>query len=94
MTKFTARVIIDVEITLDEAKFDEAFMSEFRRSFYQFHDIEEHAEHLAQLQARGLLDFFTEGYGEIKAMGIDGKEIAVTVEDLTRVGAKEVVSHD
>lgn len=94
MAKFTARVIIDVEIDLDESKFDEAFMAEFRQSFYQFHDIEDHAGHLAQLEARGLLGFFTEGYGDIREMGIDGKEIAVTVEDLTRVQPKEAASHD
>jgi hypothetical protein len=85
MAKFKASVMIDVEIELDETKFDEAFMAEFRQSFYPFYDINDHVEHLAQLQARGLLDFFTEGYGEIKDMGIDGRELDVNVESIERL---------
>lgn len=62
-----------VEVTLDESKFDEKFMSEFREYFYPFATIEDHYQHLAQMGARGLYDSyspFIEGYGPPKDMGI------------------------
>jgi hypothetical protein len=69
---FIVAVTIDVKVTVDEAKFDDAFMQEFRDGFYNFHDLDAHVEHLAQLEARGLLrDDFIEGYGPPKDMGIE-----------------------
>lgn len=65
-----------VEVTIDESKFDEKFMSEFRDSFYQFHSIQEHVEHLAQMIARRVYfpeSKFIEGYGLVKEMGISFK---------------------
>ena len=82
METYRAKVVFDVEITLDETKFDESFLSEFREGFYQFDDVKEHVEHLAQLEARGLLEDFTEGYGPIKDMGIKGKTLDWEVEDV------------
>lgn len=63
-------------VEIDETKFDETFMQEFRDSFYQFDTLEEHIEHITQLQARGLIDLidkpdtFIEGYGPAQDMGI------------------------
>jgi hypothetical protein len=82
MKKYTATVIIKVELELDETKFDEAFMAEFRESFYQYHELDEHVAHLAQLEARGLLDNFTEGYGEIDEFGIKARQADWWVEDV------------
>ncbi len=61
-----------VEVEIDETKFTEDFMKEFRNVFYNFHDIEDHIMHLAQLHCRGIADnySFIEGYGEAKEMGI------------------------
>jgi hypothetical protein len=79
MVKFTIEVTQTIEVELDETKFDEAFMEEFRESFYQFDTIEEHAEHLAQLHARGIVELdsfsgeFIEGHGPSKDMGIKGR---------------------
>lgn len=62
----------EVEIKLKEEAFTEEFMAEFRRGFYGFTTIDEHAQHIAQLYARGLhTDFalgfdFIEGYGNIR----------------------------
>jgi hypothetical protein len=89
MTKYRAVVVFEVEIEIDEAKFDKAFMAEFSESFFPFFDIEDHVKHLAQLQARELLDDFTEGYGTIKDMGIRGETLYWDVED---VSVKEPVS--
>lgn len=74
-------VIQYVDVTLDESKFDEAFMEDFRRSFYPFTTVEEHAEHIGQMVVRevtggkwdpktGGRDFI-EGYGPPKKMGIE-----------------------
>lgn len=73
MKTYTVEVTQTVTVTLDETKFDEPFMEEFRRHFYGFDTIEEHVEHLAQLEARGLVgDYkpFVEGYGRLDEMGV------------------------
>lgn len=60
-----------IEVEVDETKFTPQFMEEFRDSFYPFMSIDDHLKHLAQLEARGLLDSrFIEGYGAAKDMGI------------------------
>lgn len=77
MKKFTIEVRQIVEVELDEAKFDEAFMEEFRDSFYPFMTLVDHAEHIAQLEARGIVDLITpefiEGYGQSDDMGIKAR---------------------
>ena len=64
-----------IEVTIDEAKFDEDFLQEFRESFYPFHDVNDHIRHLAQLYARGIAsgfdNCFLEGYGQQKDLGIE-----------------------
>lgn len=80
MSKHKAIVSIEVEVEIDDSKFDEAFMAEFRESFYPFFDINRHVEHIAQLEARGMLDDFTEGYGPIKDMGIKARTVTWETE--------------
>lgn len=82
---FIVEVCQTVEVTLDEGKFDDAFMSEFRESFYQFDTIEEHAKHLAQLEARGIYELgfvnpFVEGYGHANDMGISASVLDVDTD--------------
>ena len=75
-----------VRVTLDESKFDQTFLAEFRESFYPFRTLNEHIEHLAQLEARELVSDgfdeyeFIEGYGPRSEMGIELKTIDVDVE--------------
>jgi hypothetical protein len=78
MATFTVEVRQIVTVDLDENKFDEAFMQEFRESFYNFDKLSEHAEHIAQMEARGLIDAtfgdgFIEGYGPASEMGIKAR---------------------
>ncbi len=80
MKRPTFRIVVTqwVEVTLDADTFDEAFMSEFRESFFNFDTLEEHAEHIAQMQARGVIDVeitpeFIEGYGPSQDMGIKAR---------------------
>lgn len=73
----------EIEVMVDESKFDETFLREFRESFYPLHTVWEHIHHLAQLKARGLIDnwsphedgVFIEGYGRVKTMGIKLREL-------------------
>ena len=77
---YTVVVTQTVLVRLDAAKFDEEFMSSFRKSMYPFADIDRHAEHLAQMEARGVYEInyadCVEGYGAPKDMGI-----SVTAQD-------------
>jgi len=69
--KKTVRVTIDVEVTIDESKFDEKMMREFIEDFYNFPYIEDHIKFLAQLEARELAGEFIEGYGNVSEYGIE-----------------------
>jgi len=86
MAKYTVIVEQEVEIELDEAKFDDAFMQEFRDGFYPFYELADHVEHIAQLQARGVIDAgsytveFIEGYGPSKDMGIKANASVVNIQ--------------
>lgn len=80
---FRVAVTQTVEVKLDASKFDEAFMAEFRESFYNFDTIEEHAEHIAQLEARGLIGEwkpFIEGYGPAEDMGIAAQVVDTEID--------------
>ena len=71
----TVEVTISVEVTVDETKFTPEFLKEFREDFYEFDDIDDHIEHLAQLTARGIMEEndsgqFVEGYGTVEEFGI------------------------
>lgn len=68
-----------IDVTMDERKFDQRFTEEFNRSIFFAIDLDDHAEHLAQLYARGVIDGraseFIEGYGPARSMGIEFKEV-------------------
>ena len=89
MKTYNIEVRQTVRVTLDETKFTPEFMEEFRASFYQFHDIEDHAEHVAQLAARGIHDFghdrteFVEGYGPVGDFGmwVEAKDTTTEMVD-------------
>lgn len=84
---YDVEVIMKVRVTVDQEKFDESFMDEFRQSFYPFCELEDHVEHLAQLKARGILsENFIEGYGPAAEMGIEVSEADVI--ELAILGAE------
>ena len=80
----TIQVTQAVEVTVDETKFTPEFMAEFREGFYPFNDLDEHVEHIAQMEARGLLTGlekeFIEGYGMAVDMGIKATVVDVETE--------------
>lgn len=78
MTKKKVAVQQVVEVEVDEAKFDEAFMTSFRETMYPFDTLDQHIEHLGQLFARGIAaneHSFIEGYGVADGMGIRFRDL-------------------
>jgi hypothetical protein len=72
-------VTFSVEVEVDETKFTDQWLADWRKAFYQFGSIEDHIEHIAQLAARDLLNPpFTEGYGPLSDMGISAKVVEQT----------------
>lgn len=82
MSKKTVFVTIEVEVDLDESKFTEQFMQDFRDSFFPIDTIDEHRMHLAQMFARGIYDNGSsiEGYGLTESMGIKFDHISTETE--------------
>jgi hypothetical protein len=76
--RFQVEVVQTLDVTVDESKFTETFMADFRKSFYDFHTIDDHVKHLAQMYARGIVTPFTrfiEGYGTPEDIGLDIREV-------------------
>lgn len=73
-----------ISVTVDETKFTEEFLEEFRKSFYLYSDVNDHIVHLGDLYARGIVDEFTdfiEGYGDPKDFGIKFRHVYTYTED-------------
>ena len=95
MKTFDVEVTMLVRVSLDETKFDSDFCDQFNNFISDFgqpddpYMLIEHAENLAQLEARGMpTDGFIEGYGEAKNMGIrvsDAKILDMTTTKLETV---------
>lgn len=62
--KFKVTVIREdqYEIEFDETVFDEEFIQHFKKYFYDFDNLKDHAEHIAQFRAR-FGERFIDGYG-------------------------------
>ena len=82
--RFKVRVEQEVIVNLDEAEFTDKFFGEFNDAFFDFgtgsEALQSHAEHIAQLAARGILGDFIEGYGPAVDMGISAIPIVTEVE--------------
>lgn len=75
--KRKVQVVFEVEVTVDESKFTPEWLADWRESFYSFHSVEDHIEHIAQLAARDALQQnFTEGYGPLADMGIEASVVS------------------
>lgn len=59
----------EYEVEIDENIINEEWMEHFRSYMYDFDELSEHAEHLAQFQARFGEHDFIEGYGHVKRNG-------------------------
>jgi hypothetical protein len=71
-----------VRVHFDESKFTDHFMADFRSYMYDFHHVDDHLMHLAQLYVRGIHDnySFVEGYGPLREMGIKLENIGHSEE--------------
>jgi len=65
---FEVEVVFTVKVTIDDEKINGDFIEKFKEDFYQFDRLKDHAGHLAQMEARGLIGIsnFVEGYGDLK----------------------------
>ena len=73
----------EYEIEIDENIINEEWMEHFRSYMYDFDELSEHAEHLAQFQARlGSEQDFIEGYGYVTRDG----ELPYSHEDFDKNG--------
>jgi len=64
MKRFKCKVerVNEYIIEFDEEVLDEEWMKYFRSVFFNYHELNEHAEHIAQMRAR-FKKSFIEGYG-------------------------------
>jgi hypothetical protein len=72
----TVAVTHYVDVQVDETKFTEEFMSNYREYMYEFDSIDDHIRYLARLAVEGYVDEFDksdkfiEGYGPQHEFGI------------------------
>lgn len=69
--EFSVDVTLTVLVKLDDEKLNAEFNEEFQKYMWKIDSIEDHAKYLAQLAARGLIEYrnFVEGYGDLKELG-------------------------
>lgn len=58
----------EYEIEFDNDVINEEYMEDYRKNFYEFDTLEDHAEHLAQHMSR-IGEGFIEGYGALQVNG-------------------------
>ncbi len=83
MSKTTRVVVVrfTVEVEMDDAAFTPDFMAEFGNVISPGFDLEDHAEYIAWMECRGLLQpDFTEGYGPLAPLGISARIISDETE--------------
>lgn len=83
--KRTFEVQRTVTVTLDESKFTPEFMAAFRKSFYDFETVEEHAAFIAEARATGVIHSaydHLEGYGRLTEFGV---KISIEGTDCTDI---------
>lgn len=82
LKRFHVTVTQIVAVTLDESKFTPEFMNEFRQQITNFTTMQQHAEHLGQLYARGVAanGDFIEGYGPSDDMGIRFNDVMLDTD--------------
>lgn len=66
--EFVVEVTHTVLVKLDDEQINDEFNEAFSSMMWEIDGLEDHAEHLAQMEARGLIGFdkFVEGYGDLR----------------------------
>lgn len=79
--KRQVEVTFVVQVEVDETKFTPEWIEDWQKTFYPFISVEDHIEHIAQMEARDILNpKFTEGYGPLVDMGIKASVINQAAE--------------
>ena len=63
---FKISVLKEMVVTIDDEKMDDQFINDFKKVFYNYDDIRDHAEHIALNHESGAFEYFMEGYGNVK----------------------------
>ena len=68
--KFKVTVTQIVEVELDDSKLNDDFNKEFSATMWDVDCLQDHANHIGQMEARDLIgsDGFLEGYGDLKKL--------------------------
>ena len=92
MKKFKTTVTRTEEyiIEFDENIINEEWMDDFRKHFYKYHTLKDHAKHIAQIRARAG-EGFIEGYGNTM---VNGKPPWWNTKDYEKAINIKVVSED
>lgn len=84
MTTKTVTVTMEVEVTVDETKFDPQFMCDFRKDMYpSFKTLDDHIMFLAKCAAQGMNMRNLEGYGDAVAdfgVTVECESVSVSIE--------------
>jgi uncharacterized protein (DUF2126 family) len=82
--KRQVEVTFVVNVEVDETKFTPEWIEDWQKVFYPFNTIDDHLEHIAQMEARDILNpKFTEGYGPLTDMGIKASVVSQSAEVLS-----------
>jgi hypothetical protein len=93
MKKFKVAVtrIDEYIVSIDENLANQEWMDHFKKYFYDFNTLEEHAEHIAQYRAR-FGEGFIEGYGDILINGKPG--LFVNEDKVNKAFNIRIISED
>lgn len=80
--EITVMVTQEIKVTLDSSKLNVGFNKEFSEMMWDVDCLEDHAEHLAQMKARGMIGFdnYVEGYGDLSGLNITVNEVLLTTD--------------
>lgn len=78
--EFEVEVTQVVKVQIDDEKINEDFNRVFSSYMWDVNCIEDHVKHLAQMEARGLIDCdgYVEGYGRLPEIGCASRALKVS----------------
>lgn len=78
----TVDVIQRIKVTVDDSKLDGEFNNTFSAMMWDVDCLEDHAAHLAEMEAREMIgsDKFVEGYGDLRDLNISIKHESLDTE--------------
>lgn len=90
--KFMVKVTQTIEVILDDEKLNDEFNDAFSSCMWDVNSLEDHATHLAQLKARGVMGLSNnaEMYGDLNDMNCSVKDLDCEEEIESSVEIEQV----